>query len=94
MIFLKLIFMFNFINTIIILTITVDIANNVKKVNTDRNKHICQKILFALLSSIVLVDTTLDALATILVIVPVDAVFSGGYKPINPICQPLHCTLH
>ena len=23
-----------------------------------------------------------------------DAVFSGGYKPINPIYQLLHCTLH
>ena len=56
------------------------------KINADRNKHICKKIfLLALLCSIAMVDTAFDAFATILVIVPVDAGFSGGYKPISPI---------
>ena len=85
-IFLKLIFIFNFRNTIIVLTITVCIASNMNEINDDRNKHICKNnCLLALLCSIAPVDTAFDAFATILVMVPVDAGFSGGYKPISPI---------
>ena len=86
MIFLKLIFIFNSRNTIIVLTITVHIASNVNEINADRNKHICKKnFLLALLCSIALVDTAFDAFVTILVMLTVDAGFSGGYKPISPI---------
>ena len=84
-IFLKLIFIFNFRNTIIVLTITVCIASNVNEINADRNKHVCKFFLLALLCSIALVDTAFDAFVTILVMVPVDAGFSGGYNPISPI---------
>ena len=84
-IFLKLIFMFDFRNTTIILTVTVYIESNMNEINANRNKHICKKILLALLCSIAQVDAAFDALATILVRAPVDAVFSGGYKPISPI---------
>ena len=85
-IFLKLIFMFDFRNTTIILTVTVHIESNVIEINADRNKHICKKyFLLALLCSIALVDAAFDALATILVRAPVDAGFSGGYEPISPI---------
>ena len=44
-----------------------------------------KKCLLALLCSIGLGDTAFDALVTILVMVPVDAEFPGGYKPISPI---------
>ena len=95
-IFLKLIFIFNFRNTTIVLTVTIHIISNVNVINAERNKHICKKkFLLALLCSIASVYTAFDALVTILVMVPVDAVFSGGYKPITPI-QPtlaLHLTL-
>ena len=47
------------------------------EMNADENKDMYKKNLLALLCSIVL--------ATILVKVPVDAAFSGGYKPISPI---------
>ena len=43
-----------------------------------------KKILLALLCSIA-IDTAFDAFATILVMVPVDAAFSGGQEPISPI---------
>ena len=85
-IFLKLILIFNFRNTSIVLTITVHIESNVNEINADRNKHICKtKFLLALLCSFAQVDTAFDALVTILVMAPVDAGFSGGYKPISPI---------
>ena len=78
-IFLKLIFIFDFRNTTIVLTVTVHIESNVIEINTDRNKYICKNnFLLALLCSIAPV-------ATIQVRVPVDAEFSGGYKPISPI---------
>ena len=44
-----------------------------------------QFFLLALLCPIAPVDTAFDALATILVMVPVDAGFSGGYKSFSPI---------
>ena len=52
-----------------------------------------KKILLALVCSIV-IDTAFDTFVTILVMVPVYAVFSGGQGPISPI-QPtlvLHLT--
>ena len=76
--------MFDFRNTTIILTVTFCIESNVIEINTDRNKHICKRILLALLFSIALVDAAFDALATILVRAPVEAGFSGGYKPTSP----------
>ena len=58
--------------------------------NADRNKYICKKIfLLAFICSIVPIDTAFDVFATILVMVPVDAGFSGGYKPISPILPTL-----
>ena len=84
MIFLKLIFIFNIRNTTIVLTVTVCIESNVNEISANRNKHMCKKKLLALLCSMALVDTAFDALVTILVMVPVDAGFSGGYKSISP----------
>ena len=61
-IFLKLIFMFDFRKTTIILTVTVCIESNVIEINANRNKHLCKKnFLLALLCSIALVDGTFDA---------------------------------
>ena len=57
--------------------------------NADRNKHICKNFLLALICSIVPIHTAFDAFTTILVMVPVDAWFSGGYKPISPILPTL-----
>ena len=85
-IFPKLIFMFDFRNTTIILTGTVCIESNVIEINADRNKHICKKsFLLALLCFIALVDAAFDGLVTIPDRAPVDVGLSGGYKPINPI---------
>ena len=78
MIFVKLIFTFKFRNMTIILTVTVCIASKVHEINTGRNKHICKKFLLALVCTIALIDTAFDAFSAILVMVPVDAVFSGG----------------
>ena len=86
MILLKLIFLFHYRNATIILTVTVHIENNMIEINANRNKHICKNFfLLALLFSIAPVDAAFDALVTILVMAPVDAGFSGGYKPICPI---------
>ena len=74
--FLKLILTFKFRSTIINLNVTAHTANSVKKINSSRSVHI-KKILLALLCSIA-IDTALDAFVTILVMVPVDAAFSGG----------------
>ena len=54
-----------------------------------------KKNLLALLCSIALVDTAFDEFVTILVMVPVGAGFSGGYKPISLIWPTLalHLTL-
>ena len=49
---------------------------------------IVKKILLALVCSIV-IDTAFDAFLKILVMVPVDAGFSGGYKPIYSIWSTL-----
>ena len=74
---------------IINLTATIHIANSVSEVNAIRNRHACkEKVLLALVCSIV-IDTAFDASSTILVMVPVDVMFSGGYEP---ICS-IHSTL-
>ena len=79
MICLKLIFTFKVKNRTIILTNTVHIASNVNEINADGNKHICKnKFLLALVCSTALIDTVFEALVTILVMVLVDAAFSGG----------------
>ena len=46
MIFLKQIIIFNFRNTIIVLTITVHIESNVNEINADRNKHTCKIFIY------------------------------------------------
>ena len=76
-ILLKLILTFKYRNTIINLTVTAHTVSSVKKINSSRSEHICKNFVLALLCSIA-IDTAFDALATILVMVPVDAVFSGG----------------
>ena len=77
MIFLKLILTFKFRNTIINLTVIACTVHSVKKIKSSRSEHICKKNLLALLCSIA-IDMAFDTFVTILDMVPVDAVFSGG----------------
>ena len=92
--FFKLNLTFKYRSTIINLTATIHIANNVSEINAIRNRHACKKnFLLALVCSIV-IDAAFNASLTILVMVPVDVGFSGGYEPIYSI-QPtlaLHLT--
>ena len=83
--FFKLILTFKYRSTIINLNATIYIADNVSEINAIRNRHYCKKILLALVCPIV-IDTAFGASFTILVMVPVDAGFSGGYEPIIVPC--------
>ena len=69
------------------LTTTISIVSNVSEISAIRYRHTCKKYLLPLIHSIA-VDTILDAFSTILVMVPVDAEFSGGYEPISLLGQP------
>ena len=84
----KLILTFKYRSMILNLTATIHIANNVSKINAIRHRHACKNILLALVCSIV-IDTSSDAFSTILVMVPVDAGFSGGCEPICSVRSTL-----
>ena len=86
--FFKLILTFKYRSTIINLTATIHIANNVSEINAIRNRHACKKYLLALVCSI-LIDTAFDASSTILLMVPVDAGFLGGYEPVYSVWSNL-----
>ena len=89
-IFLKLILTFKYTNMVINLTTTIHIASKVSEVSAIRNRHTCKKIfLLALVCSIAPIDIAFDVFSTILVMVPVDAGFLGGYKPIYSIWSTL-----
>ena len=74
---------------IINLTTTICIVSNVSEISAIRNRHTCKKILLALVCSIAPIDIAFDAFSTILVMVPVDAGFLGGHKPIYSIWSTL-----
>ena len=87
--FFKLILKFKYKIMIINLTATIHIANNVSEINAIRKRHACKiKFLLALAGSIA-IDTAFDTSSTILVMVPVEAGFLGGYEPIYSIQSTL-----
>ena len=96
--FSKLDFTLAYRNTIIkMLNATICDANNVSETNIIRRIYVCkEKCLLALvLVHSTVVDTIFVTSSTILVMVPVDAGFSGGLDPISLIRSTLalHLTL-
>ena len=83
-------------NMIINLYITICDVNNASKINIVRRINVCKKIFTALvLVHSTVHDAIFDTFLTILVMVPVDAGFSGGLDPISLIRSTivLHLTL-
>ena len=81
----KLDFMFGYRNMIIKLYITICNANNESEINVVRRINACTKFLLALTF---VHSTIFDTFLTILVLVPVDAGFLGGWIPFHLLGQP------
>ena len=80
---------------IVTLNATICIVNEVSETNITRKRHVHNKKFLLVLVRSTVIDTIVYASSTILVMVPVDAGFSGGVlSPTFLLGQTLHCTLH
>ena len=74
---------------IINLNATICNVNNVSETKIVRRIHACKQIFLLALVHSTVFDTIFDTSLTILVMVPVDAGFSGGLDPISLIRSTL-----